>query len=80
MGLFCRLFKIIDILMLFQSDGTELWFSEAEKSSLIQGDTSIARVFSNLVGIRSGPEDLVGSRSLSTLAIPDISKFIDGIS
>ena len=54
--------------------------AKQKKVSLRQGDTSIARAFSNLVGIQSGPEDLVGSRSLSTFAMPDTSKLIDGIS
>jgi len=61
----------------FQSDGNELCLSEAVKYNFRQGDTSTAKVFSNLEGMRSGPE---GSSSLSNLAIPATSNSIDGIS
>ena len=41
-------------------------------------DTSVARTFSSLVGMRSGPEDLVGSRSFSKVAIPiQQKKYLD---
>ena len=60
------------------TDGNELYLSEAVKSSFRQGDTSVAKAFSNSEGMRSGPEDFVGSSSLSSLAMPATSKSIDG--
>jgi len=42
-----------------------LYIEQAEKSIWRQGDTSVARIFSNLVGMWTGPEDLLGSKSFS---------------